>query len=68
MFVTNKRDFMLSIVLNTILTDDSHMRHFSHSFIKIKTITNDEEVGDNKTTVVALIAAAQRSIFLTQNT
>lgn len=54
------------VVLNTVLINDTHMRHLAHGFIIIKTITNNEEIRNNETTIITLVTAAKRSILLAQ--
>lgn len=58
---------MFSIILNTMLANHTSMRHFSHGFIKIKTISNNKHIGNNETTVVTLVTTTKRSVLLTQN-
>lgn len=50
-----------------MLANHTSMRHFSHGFIKIKTISNNKHIGNNETTVVTLVTTTKRSVLLTQN-
>lgn len=61
------KELVFCIILNSILADAAHVRHFAHDLVEIESISHNEHVRHNEPAVIALVPAAQRGILLAEN-